>query len=135
MAALAAMKVAECCSTSTATFIFHSFSSSNCHRHGRRLLPKACSAHSTSQSPLPSLLRSDRRKFLTQSLSLSLTLSPLVGFAEGVKSEVLLSEWERVYLPVDRGVVLLDIAFVPDDPNHGISFSWFCFVGPFLCFL
>lgn len=32
-----------------------------------------------------------------------------------------LSEWERVFLPIDPGVVLLDIAFVPDDPSHG----WF----------
>ncbi|GJU52505.1 V-type proton ATPase subunit A1 [Tanacetum coccineum] len=30
-----------------------------------------------------------------------------------------LSEWEYVYLPIDPGVVLLDIAFVPDDPSHG----------------
>ncbi|XP_027098014.1 uncharacterized protein [Coffea arabica] len=30
-----------------------------------------------------------------------------------------LSEWERVYLPIDPGVVLLDIAFVPNDPSHG----------------
>ena len=30
-----------------------------------------------------------------------------------------LSEWERVGLPIDPGVVLLDIAFVPDDPSHG----------------
>lgn len=30
-----------------------------------------------------------------------------------------LSEWERVLLPIDPGVVLLDIAFVPDDPSHG----------------
>ncbi|GJX66462.1 6-phosphogluconate dehydrogenase-like protein [Tanacetum coccineum] len=30
-----------------------------------------------------------------------------------------LSEWECVYLPIDPGVVLLDIAFVPDDPSHG----------------
>ncbi|GJY71260.1 apoptosis-inducing factor 2-like protein [Tanacetum coccineum] len=29
-----------------------------------------------------------------------------------------LSEWECVYLPIDPGVVLLDIAFVPDDPSH-----------------
>jgi hypothetical protein len=35
------------------------------------------------------------------------------------KSEETLSEWERVYLPIDPGVVLLDIAFVPEDPNHG----------------
>nr|GFC76622.1 UDP-glucose 6-dehydrogenase 1 [Tanacetum cinerariifolium] len=29
-----------------------------------------------------------------------------------------LSEWERVYLPIDPGVVLLDIVFVTDDPSH-----------------
>jgi hypothetical protein len=33
-----------------------------------------------------------------------------------------LSEWERVYLPIDPGVVLLDISFVPDDPSHGLIF-------------
>nr|GEX60744.1 6-phosphogluconate dehydrogenase, C-terminal-like protein [Tanacetum cinerariifolium] len=29
-----------------------------------------------------------------------------------------LSEWERVYLPIDPGVVLLDIVFVTDDLSH-----------------
>ncbi|KAJ8546585.1 hypothetical protein K7X08_034095 [Anisodus acutangulus] len=43
------------------------------------------------------------------------TLSPLPAKAD----EVSLSEWERVFLPIDPGVVLLDIAFVPDDPSHG----------------
>jgi hypothetical protein len=33
-----------------------------------------------------------------------------------------LSEWERVYLPIDPGVVLLDIEFVPDVPSHGSIF-------------
>lgn len=43
--------------------------------------------------------------------------------------EPALSEWERVYLPIDPGVVLLDIGFVPDDPNHGP------FLLPFILFL
>ncbi|KAK4360207.1 hypothetical protein RND71_019159 [Anisodus tanguticus] len=43
------------------------------------------------------------------------TLSPLPAKAD----EVPLSEWERVFLPIDPGVVLLDISFVPDDPSHG----------------
>ncbi|KAF3503965.1 hypothetical protein F2Q69_00039935 [Brassica cretica] len=30
-----------------------------------------------------------------------------------------LSEWERVSLPIDPGVVLLDIAYVPDEPSGG----------------
>ncbi|KAL8138077.1 hypothetical protein V2J09_004078 [Rumex salicifolius] len=83
------------------------------HRHsrGRRLVvTRAC----CSQHPpeLPS-----RREFLT-SLSLSL---PLIGMSSPLmsKAEDQLSEWERVYLPIDPGVVLLDIAFVPDDPKHG----------------
>ncbi|KAJ8428595.1 hypothetical protein Cgig2_021843 [Carnegiea gigantea] len=116
-------------SNSTSAIIFHYLSTyPSCHgrplfhshhqlplSRPRRFLPKACSA----QPPLqpPPLLAGDRRKFLAQSLSLS--LSPLIGFAGQAKSEGLLSEWERVYLPVDPGVVLLDIAFVPDEPNHG----------------
>lgn len=47
--------------------------------------------------------------------SISLPLSTLPA-----KSEDLLAEWERVYLPIDPGVVLLDISFVPDDLSHGI---------------
>lgn len=45
---------------------------------------------------------------------------PLGGGSKPVlAAEEALSEWERVYLPIDPGVVLLDIAFVPDDPSHG----------------
>ncbi|XP_058784553.1 uncharacterized protein LOC131659364 [Vicia villosa] len=35
-----------------------------------------------------------------------------------VKAEETLFLWERDYLPIDSGVVLLDIAFVPEDPYH-----------------
>ena len=69
--------------------------------------------------PQASLQQSSRRQFVSQTTSLSLSLlvgaSPLIA-----SSEEALSEWERVYLPIDPGVVLLDIAFVPDDSNHGI---------------
>uniref|UniRef100_A0A2N9ETV5 Photosynthesis system II assembly factor Ycf48/Hcf136-like domain-containing protein n=1 Tax=Fagus sylvatica TaxID=28930 RepID=A0A2N9ETV5_FAGSY len=68
--------------------------------------------------PQASLQQSSRRQFVSQTTSLSLSLlvgaSPLIA-----SSEEALSEWERVYLPIDPGVVLLDIAFVPDDSNHG----------------
>ncbi|KAH6761308.1 hypothetical protein C2S51_018257 [Perilla frutescens var. frutescens] len=47
----------------------------------------------------------------------TVSLSPLGR--EALASEDPLSEWERVTLPIDPGVVLLDIAFVPDDPSHG----------------
>uniref|UniRef100_A0A1D1XE28 Photosystem II stability/assembly factor HCF136, chloroplastic n=1 Tax=Anthurium amnicola TaxID=1678845 RepID=A0A1D1XE28_9ARAE len=61
-----------------------------------------------------------RRQFVVDTAAIPLALAPLVGSPEAARSEEPpLSEWERVYLPVDAGVVLLDIAFVPDDPNHG----------------
>lgn len=59
--------------------------------------------------------RSSRRRFIAETAALSVSLPQLTA-----RSEDALSEWERVYLPIDPGVVLLDIAFVPDDPNHGI---------------
>ncbi|XP_043716442.1 photosystem II stability/assembly factor HCF136, chloroplastic isoform X2 [Telopea speciosissima] len=62
---------------------------------------------------------SNRRQFIAETAAVSLSLTPLIGFGEPAKSEEALSEWERVYLPIDPGVVLLDIAFVPDDSNHG----------------
>ncbi|KAF5177663.1 Photosystem II stability/assembly factor protein [Thalictrum thalictroides] len=61
----------------------------------------------------------NRRHFIAETVT-SLTL--LVGFQEPAKSEESpppLADWERVYLPIDPGVVLLDIAFVPEDLNHG----------------
>ncbi|KAJ1422085.1 WD40/YVTN repeat-like-containing domain superfamily [Sesbania bispinosa] len=59
-----------------------------------------------------------RRRFIAESTAISLLVPTQLA-----KSEDALSEWERVYLPIDPGVVLLDIAFVPDDPNHGFSFG------------
>ncbi|KAK7264118.1 hypothetical protein RJT34_31722 [Clitoria ternatea] len=71
---------------------------------------------SSSSSPLEHSTTT-RRHLIAQSataISLSFSLPPPLA-----KSEDSLSEWERVFLPIDPGVVLLDIAFVPDDPNHG----------------
>ena len=76
----------------------------------------------------------NRRQFISQanmaasSVSISQLLRLLVpeAAAARVDEEDSLSDWERVYLPIDPGVVLLDIAFVPDDFNHGSYFflSW-----------
>lgn len=44
--------------------------------------------------------------------------APLLPWTPAARAEDL-SEWQRVKLPIDPGVVLLDIAFVPDDPSHG----------------
>ncbi|PIA64195.1 hypothetical protein AQUCO_00201461v1 [Aquilegia coerulea] len=61
----------------------------------------------------------NRRHFISETVT---SLTVLIGFQEPAKSEDSpppLADWERVYLPIDPGVVLLDIAFVPDDLNHG----------------
>ncbi|KAA3482654.1 photosystem II stability/assembly factor HCF136, chloroplastic [Gossypium australe] len=85
-----------------------------------RFISKASLHHpsspSSSSSP-PSLV--NRRQLISQTASLSLSLATLSSLPLPAKSEEVLSEWERVYLPIDPGVVLLDIAFVPDDLNHG----------------
>ncbi|RRT81093.1 hypothetical protein B296_00005559 [Ensete ventricosum] len=84
-------------------------------RHStRRLLPVASlpsgPAHTT------------RREFIFETAAAPLALAALAGAPAPARSEEpALSEWERVYLPIDPGVVLLDIAFVSDDMNHGPS--------------
>ncbi|KAM2459698.1 hypothetical protein PS1_010915 [Malus domestica] len=88
-------------------------------RHFRTSLsiPLASSSSSSSHSSLVG-----RRHFVseTAALSLSITTLPLFGSILPAKAEdPTLSEWEKVSLPIDPGVVLLDIAFVPEDPKHG----------------
>uniref|UniRef100_A0A803P0F8 Photosynthesis system II assembly factor Ycf48/Hcf136-like domain-containing protein n=2 Tax=Cannabis sativa TaxID=3483 RepID=A0A803P0F8_CANSA len=59
-------------------------------------------------------------QFIADTAAVSLSLAvPFLGSVQPAKSEESLSEWERVFLPIDPGVVLLDISFVPDEPNHG----------------
>lgn len=81
-----------------------------------RFIPKA----SSSSSPLQQSSIC-RRRFVAETAAISLSLvAPFFGSVQPANSEeTALSEWERVYLPIDPGVVLLDIAFVPDDPKHG----------------
>lgn len=82
-----------------------------------------------SQSPSKSVVHSRTRSFVVKASSdLSRTRRQFIAETTAIsvlvpsqlaKAEETLSEWERVYLPIDPGVVLLDIAFVPEDPNHG----------------
>ncbi|KAJ9549349.1 hypothetical protein OSB04_021892 [Centaurea solstitialis] len=63
----------------------------------------------------------NRREFISDTAAAgaaALSLAPIVGLDSVARADAL-SEWERVFLPIDPGVVLLDIAFVPDDPSHG----------------
>ena len=94
-----------------------SSSSQQCRLHN--LPPPRSSLHSDgSEGDIPS---SGRRHFISGSaaLSCSLAASTLLLPKREALSEELLSEWEVVPLPVDPGVVLLDLAFVPDEPDHG----------------
>ncbi|KAK1430301.1 hypothetical protein QVD17_12944 [Tagetes erecta] len=60
----------------------------------------------------------NRRDFIvdTAAAAVAISLAPVVG--SSVAKADTLSEWERVFLPIDPGVVLLDMAFVPDDLSH-----------------
>lgn len=94
------------------SFLGSSMKTSN--RHFRisqaRFVPKASSSSSSLS----------RRQFVAETAAISISLASLIGFQQAAKSDEGLSEWERVYLPIDPGVVLLDIAFVPDDTSHGL---------------
>lgn len=124
MASSAPLQFSESTAATSTNILFHSLSSPTSLRHRVNLSPltqkrrysppKACSS---SPQPQPQPQPQPRRQFLAHSAAAAaaaLSLSPLVA-----KSEDALSEWERIYLPIDAGVVLLDISFVPDDPNHG----------------
>ncbi|XP_047262431.1 uncharacterized protein LOC107857594 isoform X2 [Capsicum annuum] len=71
----------------------------------------------------PCRAASINRRQLIADTAAAIVLPPLLGVGlsplPAKADDVPLSEWERVFLPIDPGVVLLDIAFVPDDPNHG----------------
>lgn len=91
---------------------------------------RACSLPSSDSSSSSSSSSLNRRQFVSQTatLSLSISLAATTGlYEQPAKSEEALSAWERVYIPVDPGVVLLDIAFVPDDLNHGTP-NWLTFL-------
>ncbi|KAG0477769.1 hypothetical protein HPP92_012488 [Vanilla planifolia] len=94
------------------------FCSSSCFRRHcwkrQRFFIKACS------SDADRVASKARRRFLTYIAAAPLPISLISVFHQPAGAEELsFSEWERVYLPVDSGIVLLDIAFVPDDLSHG----------------
>lgn len=62
-----------------------------------------------------------KRHLLAGSASLSCALGTLslAGLPSREAQADELSEWEMVPLPIDSGIVLLDVAFVPEEPDHG----------------
>ncbi|CAD6338172.1 unnamed protein product [Miscanthus lutarioriparius] len=101
--------------SSTATASLHLLLPAS--RRRRHFVPRA--AHSESTPPPAASV--DRRRFIAHTAAAA-AVSPLVlprwTPAARADDAPALSEWERVFLPIDPGVVLLDIAFVPDDPSH-----------------
>ncbi|KAK9820550.1 hypothetical protein WJX72_011574 [[Myrmecia] bisecta] len=59
-----------------------------------------------------------RRQLLTAGLVLAGSAG-LQQFSQQAQARVVSGEWEQVQLPLEQGVVLLDIAFTGTDPNHG----------------
>ncbi|MED6220800.1 hypothetical protein PIB30_048393 [Stylosanthes scabra] len=116
------------CSNLTSTFLrptLPSLSASK-SRHSQNPQNRSCTfvpRASLQQQQQDDQFSISRRRFIADTAAVSLAVPQLVGFEQAARSEEALSEWERVYLPIDPGVVLLDIAFVPDDPNHGILLS------------
>lgn len=88
-------------------------------RRGRRRFVPSASAASRESAPAEQRNYAIGRRELIGGLhaAAAISLSPLGSRA--LAADDPLTEWERVYLPIDPGVVLLDIAFVPDDPSHG----------------
>ncbi|CAI0416288.1 unnamed protein product [Linum tenue] len=103
--------------TTNASFLLRSNSQN--HQPAHRsfpLPPRACLNESQDQHRI----QLNRRQFISQTAAIVAATAPLtlIDQSPAVADEAL-SQWERVYLPIDPGVVLLDIAFVPDDPTHG----------------
>ncbi|CAN6192489.1 unnamed protein product [Urochloa humidicola] len=90
--------------SSTATASLHLLLPASRRRQRRLLVPRATV---------------DRRHFIAAAAAVAPLVLPRWSPAARAEAAPALSEWERVYLPIDPGVVLLDIAFVPDDPSHG----------------
>eukprot|EP00270_Netrium_digitus_P004294 TRINITY_DN152_c0_g1_i1.p1 TRINITY_DN152_c0_g1~~TRINITY_DN152_c0_g1_i1.p1 ORF type:complete len:441 (+),score=68.65 TRINITY_DN152_c0_g1_i1:60-1325(+) len=65
------------------------------------------------------VLTAGTASFASLALGAAATSSGLFSSVEPAIAEGTASEWEKIPLPVDPGVVLLDITFVPDDLNHG----------------
>eukprot|EP00879_Flechtneria_rotunda_P015382 GHRR01016081.1.p1 GENE.GHRR01016081.1~~GHRR01016081.1.p1 ORF type:complete len:413 (+),score=126.39 GHRR01016081.1:306-1544(+) len=61
-----------------------------------------------------------RRAVLSSSMALgAATMLPAVMPQSAMANTVLSGDWEQVDLPVEKGVVLLDIGFTGSDPDHG----------------
>ncbi|KAL3830647.1 hypothetical protein ACJIZ3_019449 [Penstemon smallii] len=102
---------------STHHLLFHSLRPRSAHC--RRIFPVVASATHDDES---STINVSRRQLIGAAAA-TVSISPLGGSrTAALAADNALSEWERVYLPIDPGVVLLDIAFVPDDPSHGRLF-------------
>lgn len=78
-----------------------------------------CAAAPEQQQPSEAAAELNRRSVLGGALSLAAASAVQLPALPAKANRVLSSEWELVDLPVEKGVVLLDIGFTGSDPNHG----------------
>lgn len=88
---------------------------------GRRSYPAqsltpVCESAQSAAEDVPSV---SRRSLLSAGAGLALSVSALGVSSPASAVDIDLEEWEKVELPLEPGVVLLDVAFVPNDPKHG----------------
>lgn len=83
----------------------------------RTATPKVvrCQAKQSAAAPSPAVAR---RTLLSAGLALGAATAVQPSLPAHA-NRVLSSEWEVVELPIEKDILLLDIAFTGSDPNHG----------------
>eukprot|EP00238_Polyblepharides_amylifera_P009833 CAMPEP_0196583562 /NCGR_PEP_ID=MMETSP1081-20130531/43904_1 /TAXON_ID=36882 /ORGANISM="Pyramimonas amylifera, Strain CCMP720" /LENGTH=416 /DNA_ID=CAMNT_0041904491 /DNA_START=99 /DNA_END=1349 /DNA_ORIENTATION=+ len=79
----------------------------------------SCSTNQEGESEKTSTL--SRRELTVTTPASIAAVAALSALPQSVRAEAFAGsdEWVQVPLPVDPGVILLDVEFVPDEPNHG----------------
>lgn len=80
----------------------------------------ACSLSADNSAEAAAQAQLSRRQlFAAASLAAASGLQLGAGVPGAAAANVVSPFWERVDLPVEKDIILLDIAFVPDEPNRG----------------
>lgn len=90
-------------------------------QNGQNCASVRCQSAAESSSEDTSI---SRRAAIGGSLALAAAAANLQAALPAAARQVVSSDWEKVDLPVDPGVVLLDIGFTDD--KHGEAIIWAC---------
>lgn len=87
--------------------------------------PGACRAQARPESDAAAAPAANRRAMLSAGLALSAaSLLPAAAPPAAQANRLLSAEWELVDLPLEPGVVILDVGFTGTDPDHGALCRW-----------